>query len=198
MALIKCPECGSEISDKAMSCPRCGCPISTANGEETQIQSKLKMQEDAEEKVIVLKKDSGCGGCTTFVVLLVIALICLFYYVSEEESLEVPTYCEKVTVNQMRDDLKKNEVKAQDTYSNKWFEISGILGDMDSEGSYFHLEDEHFLFAYSIKCRIPRNKKDMIVNKLKIRQKGKALTVKGKITDMGELMGYEVTVVDIY
>ena len=28
MALIKCPECGKEISDKAEHCPRCGYPIS--------------------------------------------------------------------------------------------------------------------------------------------------------------------------
>lgn len=28
MALINCPECGKEISDKAPSCPNCGCPIS--------------------------------------------------------------------------------------------------------------------------------------------------------------------------
>lgn len=27
MALIRCPECGKEISDKAQSCPNCGCPI---------------------------------------------------------------------------------------------------------------------------------------------------------------------------
>ena len=29
MALIKCPECGKEISDKASTCPSCGCPIAT-------------------------------------------------------------------------------------------------------------------------------------------------------------------------
>ena len=28
MALITCPECGKEISDKATSCPNCGCPNS--------------------------------------------------------------------------------------------------------------------------------------------------------------------------
>lgn len=27
MALIKCLECGHEVSDKAVSCPKCGCPI---------------------------------------------------------------------------------------------------------------------------------------------------------------------------
>lgn len=28
MSLIKCTECGKEISDKAEKCPNCGCPIS--------------------------------------------------------------------------------------------------------------------------------------------------------------------------
>ena len=27
MALIKCKECGHDISDKATTCPKCGCPI---------------------------------------------------------------------------------------------------------------------------------------------------------------------------
>ena len=28
MAIISCPECGQQISDRAVSCPNCGCPIS--------------------------------------------------------------------------------------------------------------------------------------------------------------------------
>ena len=28
MALINCPECSIQVSDKATSCPSCGCPIS--------------------------------------------------------------------------------------------------------------------------------------------------------------------------
>ncbi len=31
MALIKCPECGREISDKAVSCPGCGCPVEASD-----------------------------------------------------------------------------------------------------------------------------------------------------------------------
>ncbi len=31
MALINCPECGKEISDKANACPNCGCPINETN-----------------------------------------------------------------------------------------------------------------------------------------------------------------------
>lgn len=31
MALIKCPECGQQISDKAKVCPYCGHPIAYEN-----------------------------------------------------------------------------------------------------------------------------------------------------------------------
>lgn len=31
MALINCPECGKEISDKAFACPNCGCPVQSAH-----------------------------------------------------------------------------------------------------------------------------------------------------------------------
>jgi len=27
MALIKCPDCGTEVSDRARTCPKCGYPI---------------------------------------------------------------------------------------------------------------------------------------------------------------------------
>jgi uncharacterized membrane protein YvbJ len=29
MALITCPECGAQISDKATTCPQCGHPMTT-------------------------------------------------------------------------------------------------------------------------------------------------------------------------
>lgn len=29
MAIIRCPECGREISDKAAACPSCGAPVSS-------------------------------------------------------------------------------------------------------------------------------------------------------------------------
>lgn len=36
MALINCPECGKEVSDKAGNCPNCGCPITPVNVEVKQ------------------------------------------------------------------------------------------------------------------------------------------------------------------
>lgn len=40
MALIKCPECGKEISDKATTCPNCGCPIKEDVSEVTSSAEK--------------------------------------------------------------------------------------------------------------------------------------------------------------
>ena len=44
MALIKCPECGKEISDKAGACPHCGCPIGST-GQQVESNSVKKVME---------------------------------------------------------------------------------------------------------------------------------------------------------
>ena len=33
MALIKCPECGGQVSDKAPACIHCGCPLTNRPSE---------------------------------------------------------------------------------------------------------------------------------------------------------------------
>ena len=37
MALIKCDECGKDVSSKAMSCPNCGNPVSTSSKNEYSV-----------------------------------------------------------------------------------------------------------------------------------------------------------------
>jgi len=41
MALIHCPECDKEVSDKASSCPNCGFPLETRGGEEREEREEL-------------------------------------------------------------------------------------------------------------------------------------------------------------
>ncbi len=193
MALIKCPECGKEISDSAKNCPQCGYPLHTEEAENQDEQSNSK----EEVKTIVVEKKSR-HGCLTFILVAVAIILAIVICTpSSSELSDQPESFEQVTVNQMRDDLKSNEIKAQNTYKGKWFEITGRLGDMDSDGSYFNLEDEHFLYAYTVQCYIPSNNRKWLSNVLMTKHKGEKITVKGKITDMGESMGYEVTVVDI-
>lgn len=37
MALVKCPECGTEVSDKAIACVKCGYPISSSTPSDPEI-----------------------------------------------------------------------------------------------------------------------------------------------------------------
>lgn len=64
MALIKCPECGKEISSSAEKCPSCGYPI------KTKIQTNTVTSKNAK------KNKRGCLP-TTLIVILAIAFISL-------------------------------------------------------------------------------------------------------------------------
>lgn len=65
MALIKCSECGREISDKAVACPGCGCPvneISSNNQSETfNLISELHKQYPNErvKAIKILREKTG-------------------------------------------------------------------------------------------------------------------------------------------
>lgn len=67
MALINCPECGKEISDKAGACPSCGCPI----GESGSKKHKKIDSKKVKLLVIVL--------CAVFILItaLVILYVCI-------------------------------------------------------------------------------------------------------------------------
>jgi hypothetical protein len=41
MSLIQCPECGTEISEKALTCPKCGNPVKPVLIEQTGKKWKL-------------------------------------------------------------------------------------------------------------------------------------------------------------
>ena len=51
MALIKCPECGSQISDKAAVCPNCGCDPQKVLAE---IREKQRLQQKKQRKRIII------------------------------------------------------------------------------------------------------------------------------------------------
>ena len=64
MALIKCKECGHEVSDRATACPNCGCPIDNVG----KIQEEIIDAEPKKKKgwiwalIVVLLCLIGGGG----------------------------------------------------------------------------------------------------------------------------------------
>lgn len=53
MALIKCPECGKEVSTLATTCPHCGCPVEDSVGKE-----RLKIIKNIDNHMVQCK---NCG-----------------------------------------------------------------------------------------------------------------------------------------
>lgn len=46
MAIIKCPECGKDISDQAVSCPHCGYPLANKDGGHIGAHSASRIKEN--------------------------------------------------------------------------------------------------------------------------------------------------------
>ncbi len=83
MALVACPECNQQVSDKAAACPQCGHPIATAPTRQT-IHVAHK-QEDAFSKAF--KEQQGkmaaegmaqLWGCLILIIAVVVIGGCLF------------------------------------------------------------------------------------------------------------------------
>ncbi len=80
MALIKCIECGKEISDKAETCPNCGYPTD-ASIEQAELK-KIEEKYEKREKEIknVKKKKKSKRELIILIIVLVIAIIALTLY----------------------------------------------------------------------------------------------------------------------
>lgn len=142
-----------------------------------------------------MKQNTG----TRFILALaIIGNLGFFAYVKDwgEDIKEMTNSIEykKETATTMMDELREHPVKAQKKYMGEYVEVEGKLELMDSEGEYFNLD---FWFIQSFKCIIPEKNKSYITDKLCDMNDGDIVIVRGKITDMGEVMGYELTVSDV-
>lgn len=93
MALIKCSECGKEISDQATACVHCGCPVSKSNAEQKPIDlnealgdvfagAKIRTVKTSNEQknsndVNATAKTSGNDALTTTIIALILGVVCL-------------------------------------------------------------------------------------------------------------------------
>ena len=56
MALMQCPECGGQVSDRAAACPHCGCPIQKLP------QPEVTSQPERKESPLLKPADLPSGG----------------------------------------------------------------------------------------------------------------------------------------
>ena len=70
MALIKCPECGRDISDKANACVHCGYPLSKAadNAEKKESNKELTQTVESQETLLPNKAKKTVSNKTKVII----------------------------------------------------------------------------------------------------------------------------------
>lgn len=109
---------------------------------------------------------------------------------NEKEEPEIEyTVC---TVSEMMELLDTNAMKAQSTYMDQYVEITGRLSTIDSDGKYISLlplDDDWAITG--VHCYIQNDEQR---EKIMEMSTDDTVTLRGKITNVGEVLGYSLDI----
>ena len=91
-----------------------------------------------------------------------------------------------IDMNTLMNDLESNPASAKNKYEDQYFEVTGYVNVIDSDGKYFSIRNDNEYSIIGLQVSVDKEDKDFI-NNLQI---GQQITVKVKITDIGEVLGY--------
>lgn len=175
--MTTCKHCGQEIAASAKVCPHCG------GKNKPPIYKRWWFI--AIIVIIVLAAIGGSGssdssGSTSSTATSKTAVSSS----SSEAAIEYTAY----TVTELSEDLDSNALKAADKYKGQYVELTGRLSVIDSNGKYISIVDSTDEWAITgVQCYIKNDEQKQVVMDMSV---GDEIVVKGKITDVGEVLGY--------
>lgn len=92
-----------------------------------------------------------------------------------------------VSAQELIDLLESNAANAKNTYEDKQVTVTGVVGNIDASGDYFSLDPAPDSFIIT---GVQVQTDDQFADQVASFSKGQPVTVTGKITGVGELMGY--------
>lgn len=115
--------------------------------------------------------------------------------VTKEENASKSIEYTAVNIDELEEALKNNAAAAKDTYNGKYLAITGKLGTIDSDLKYIGLLSTTNNFDLTgVHCTIKNEEQKNIVKTL---NKDDTIVVKGKITNVGEVLGYYLDITEI-
>ena len=168
-----CKKCKEEINKKAKRCPKCG----AKQGMPVWLIIVIA--------VVVIavfanlgggsdKKPSNSAGNT-----------------QQQEVIEYT----QVTKDALDEALESNAAAAKDTYQGAYVEVSAKLSVIDSDMKYISLTSStNDWDIIAVHCQVKNDEQREIIKTL---TKGQELTVRGKITQVGETLGYTLDIIEI-
>lgn len=103
---------------------------------------------------------------------------------------EAPIEYTSVTVDEMVEALESNALKAQDTYKDKYLEVTGRLNAIDSSGKYISLYPADISLT-GVTCNLKNDTQKAQVGNMSM---GDTVTLRGKCKSVGEVMGYTLDI----
>ena len=103
----------------------------------------------------------------------------------------------QVDITTLFDELDGNALAAKEKYKNMYISVQGRLSNVDASGKYIGIgagKDNYDYIFKTIQCYI---KSDDVKNKVMALQSDDLVTIKGKITNIGEIMGYSLDINEI-
>lgn len=197
-----CKNCGNEMDDKAIVCPKCGVPVKEQKTKKP-IFKKWWFWVIVGVVVIAIVGGSSDDGetpaDTNNTDSVAATTESKTASVETTESTTAPVEATKapeivyeaLDLQTMLDELEANALKAEKTYQNKDVEVTGKIKNFDSDGSYISIEPvnaDEWNFT-TVMCYI---KDDDQLDFLLEKAVGDEVTVKGRITQIGEILGYTI------
>ena len=114
---------------------------------------------------------------------------------SQETTKENTITYTKVDAAKMIEELDDNALKAEKTYKDQYVEVTGSVYNIDSSGKYISIRGTDGKVTFTgITCYLKTEDHKNTVMEL---SKGQTVVVKGKVTGVGEVLGYSVDIDEI-
>lgn len=181
-----CKYCKSEIPEKAKICPKCRKKqkkpmlliiiifillFALVGGDEEK-SSNVSSSNSTKTEIAPSKENN-------------------FEKEADQKVIEYISY----NVDDMMDILSSNALKAEKEFSEKYVEITGRLAVIDSDGDYISLHPINDEWAImGVQCQIENDEQ---LNRVLDMSIGDTVTLKGKITMVGEVLGYILDIDEI-
>jgi len=185
--MTTCKHCGAEIAAGAKTCPKCG------GKNKKPIYKRVWFWILAVILVLGIGGAAGGSGGDSSE-----APVDTSSETQNEQSADAQETQEEkieytdVTTDELSDALEANAMNASDTYKGNYYAVTGKLETIDASGDYIVLVDMNDDFSFHvIQCYI---KNDDQLEKVKGMSTGDNVTVRGKIFDVGEVLGYSMNI----
>ena len=196
-----CRACGAEIASDAKTCPKCGaknkppfykkwwfyaiivviiCGAAAGGGQSDSPNTDSGHVSAEPSKGSAALPDNAEGGTQQ--------------PGPEPEPEPEPVSYTHYPVTELFDSLSSNALKAEKTFQDQYVEIEGYLSTIDSDGKYIAVGADPENWDYllqSVQCYI---KNDEQVNQIIEMNAGDTIVVRGKIKDVGEILGFQMDI----